>query len=281
MHLPSWESFSRVLSLTQPFPHTRCSLFVFLRCSSHLFTLTTGCQLQAQHHVVFQHSHPVRCSSVNTLVNRRLPYSRVVSALSLALSPTEADCSSRPKGKRQTLDFDYTNDKVRGVNLGGWFVLEPWITPSLFEPWANGGGVIDEYTFCQTLGPDEAFSRLNAHWATFISRDDFVEIGNAGLNHVRIGVGYWAIAPIDGEPYVQGQLTYLDQAIGWARDAGLKVLIDLHGGECRRRSDGSAAVSDRLQHRDRRMVRTTADARARSTGELATPSSRPSMPFVL
>ena len=23
--------------------------------------------------------------------------------------------------------------KIRGVNLGGWLVLEPWITPNLFE----------------------------------------------------------------------------------------------------------------------------------------------------
>ena len=25
------------------------------------------------------------------------------------------------------------NHKLRGVNLGGWLVLEKWITPSLFE----------------------------------------------------------------------------------------------------------------------------------------------------
>lgn len=35
--------------------------------------------------------------------------------------------------------------------------------------------------------------------------------------------------PLDGDPYVQGQITYLDQAIGWARTAGLKVMLDLHG----------------------------------------------------
>ena len=25
------------------------------------------------------------------------------------------------------------NEKIHGVNLGGWLVLEPYITPSLFE----------------------------------------------------------------------------------------------------------------------------------------------------
>lgn len=29
--------------------------------------------------------------------------------------------------------FGFGQEKVRGVNLGGWFVLEPWITPSIFE----------------------------------------------------------------------------------------------------------------------------------------------------
>ena len=29
--------------------------------------------------------------------------------------------------------------KVRGVNMGGWFVMEPWITPKLFEEVNNGG----------------------------------------------------------------------------------------------------------------------------------------------
>jgi glucan 1,3-beta-glucosidase len=51
-----------------------------------------------------------------------------------------------------------------------------------------------------------------------------------GLNHVRIPIGYWALNPLDGDPYVQGQLPILDQAIGWAKSAGIKVLLDVHGG---------------------------------------------------
>ncbi|MCJ1371135.1 exo-1,3-beta-glucanase [Loxospora ochrophaea] len=136
------------------------------------------------------------------------------------------------KPARRDLTFDYNNDKVRGVNLGGWFVLEPWITPSIFDEWSSGRTVIDEYTYTQTLGKDEASSRLTEHWNTWITQDDFNAIGQAGLNHVRIPIGYWAIAPLDGDPYVQGQIPILDQAIGWARGAGLKVILDLHGGLC-------------------------------------------------
>jgi glucan 1,3-beta-glucosidase len=131
--------------------------------------------------------------------------------------------------KRQ-LTFDYNNEKIRGVNLGGWFVLEPWITPSIFQQWANGGGVVDEYTYTQTLGQTEALSRLQQHWNTWITEADFQEIAALGLNHVRIPIGYWALILFPGDPYVQGQLDVLTNALGWARTYGLKVILDLHGG---------------------------------------------------
>ena len=110
-------------------------------------------------------------------------------------------------------------------------MLEPWITPSIFQPWANGGGVVDEYTFTQTVGQAAAQQQLTNHWNSWITQDDFNEIASMGLNHVRIPLGYWALNPLPGDPYVQGQLPILDQAIGWARTAGLKVLLDLHGGK--------------------------------------------------
>lgn len=49
------------------------------------------------------------------------------------------------------------------------------------------------------------------------------------MNHVRIPIGYWAVSLLPGDPYVQGQLKYLDQAVSWAKQVGLKVWVDLHG----------------------------------------------------
>lgn len=92
---------------------------------------------------------------------------------------------------------------------------------------------MDEYTFTQTLGKTAAQQRLNQHWNSWITEADFKEIASMGLNHVRIPIGYWALNPLDGDPYVQGQLPVLDQAIIWARNAGLKVMLDLHGGKLR------------------------------------------------
>jgi glucan 1,3-beta-glucosidase len=51
----------------------------------------------------------------------------------------------------------------------------------------------------------------------------------AGLNAIRIPLGYWAVDLRDDEPYVAGQYPYLIQAVQWAREVGLQVMIDLHG----------------------------------------------------
>ncbi|KAL4892177.1 putative glucan 1,3-beta-glucosidase A [Aspergillus ambiguus] len=127
---------------------------------------------------------------------------------------------------KRAASFDYENEKVRGVCLGGWLVLEPWLSPSLFD--AAPAGAIDEFTYTATLGKAEAKARLIPHWESFITEQDFMDIAAAGMNHVRIPVGYWAVESLPGDPYVDGQLEYLDRAIEWAGAAGLKVIVDLH-----------------------------------------------------
>ncbi|KAH7925913.1 glycoside hydrolase family 5 protein [Leucogyrophana mollusca] len=124
--------------------------------------------------------------------------------------------------------FPYGSEKVRGVNLGGWLVLEPWITPSLFD---NTGDtrIVDEWTFGQYQDRNVAEAALQSHWNTWITEADFADIAAAGLNHVRLPIGYWAFEVGPGEPYIQGQLPYLQKAVTWAGKHGLKVIIDLHG----------------------------------------------------
>lgn len=133
------------------------------------------------------------------------------------------DQSSLPLLDRS--NFVYGSTKIHGVNIGGWLVLEPWITPSLFDPY--NGAAIDELSFCKNV--PNAASLLNQHWATWATLADFQKIAGAGFNLVRIPIGYWAFATYPGEPFVQGAAGYLDQAIGWARQTGLNVWIDLHG----------------------------------------------------
>jgi glucan 1,3-beta-glucosidase len=115
------------------------------------------------------------------------------------------------------------------LNIGGWLVLEPWITPSIFQNVDQSLGIVDEYTLTEKLGTRAAYSILKPHWDSWCTFADFQKIADAGFNLVRIPIGYWAYALEDGETYTQGAAPYLDAAVDWARGTGLKILIDLHG----------------------------------------------------
>jgi hypothetical protein len=54
------------------------------------------------------------------------------------------------------------------VNLGGLFVLEPFISPALFQKYP---GTVDEWTLSQQMAADTASGGLNQledHYKTFI-----------------------------------------------------------------------------------------------------------------
>ncbi|KAJ7637744.1 glycoside hydrolase family 5 protein [Mycena polygramma] len=132
--------------------------------------------------------------------------------------------------------FAYGKTPVRGVNLGGWFVLEPWITPSIFQNTGNDA-IVDEYTFGAMQDSATALGVLQNHWETWITEDDFVAIAAAGLNHVRIPVGYWSVpltasdtnGSTSAAPYTPGAWPYLLKALNWAKQHNVHVILDLHG----------------------------------------------------
>ena len=126
-----------------------------------------------------------------------------------------------------------SGSKLRGVNLGGWLVLEKWITPSLFE----GLSATDETSYCVELGEDEATRRLHHHWNTFITRDDFAWLKSAGINAVRLPIGHWLFGkdyPYHRSyqearhPYVEGGLAIVDKVFDWTGEFDLRVVLDLH-----------------------------------------------------
>ncbi|KAK1226753.1 hypothetical protein PQX77_010263, partial [Marasmius sp. AFHP31] len=137
--------------------------------------------------------------------------------------------------------FTYGADRIRGVNLAGWLVLEPFVydpfslTPALFQP--HYPDAIDEYTLSLAIrnaankGEGDTLEKiLEEHYKTFITERDFAEIAGAGLNYVRIPLGYWAIDTLsEGEPFLKGvSWKYFLRAVQWARKYGLRINLDLH-----------------------------------------------------
>ena len=125
--------------------------------------------------------------------------------------------------------FAYGSMPVRGINVGGWLSIEPFITPSFFSGFSTRENVIDEWTLTTKLGA-KAASTLEKHYSSFVTRRTFEEIRDAGFDHVRIPFSYWAVTTYPGDPYVpQISWRYLLRGIEWARQNGLRVNLDLHG----------------------------------------------------
>lgn len=126
--------------------------------------------------------------------------------------------------------WQYGKMPVRGVNLGGWLSIEPFITPSMFSGYNTRDNVVDEYTLSAKLGPTKAKSTIEQHYSSFVSEQTFADIQAAGFDHVRIPFSYWAVTTYSGDPYVpQVAWRYLLRAIEWARKHGLRINLDLHG----------------------------------------------------
>nr|XP_019047287.1 hypothetical protein I302_03896 [Kwoniella bestiolae CBS 10118]OCF26217.1 hypothetical protein I302_03896 [Kwoniella bestiolae CBS 10118] len=101
--------------------------------------------------------------------------------------------------------FSWGHDPMRGVNIGGWLVLEPWITPSLFlnkPDW-----VVDEWTYGIYMNyQNDTMGEIRRHWNTWFKYEEMKDIAAVGLNTIRIQIGFWSVIPLEnGEPYLVGQ----------------------------------------------------------------------------
>jgi len=111
-------------------------------------------------------------------------------------------------------------EKIRSVNLGGWFVLERWIKPSLFlENNVNGN---DETCFSkQAVNKEEA---LYEHYKTFITKEDIIWLQEQGINQVRIPLPWWLYGD---EQYVRS-VHHIDNALDMINNLGMNFMLDLH-----------------------------------------------------
>ena len=126
----------------------------------------------------------------------------------------------------------YGNAMV-GTNIGGWQILEPWITPSLFyrflgKTQSEGVGM-DQYSFCEALGPEEGNKVLREHWAEWITEDTFKDMAKREVEIIRVPIGDWTLKPYG--PYV-GCTDGAKEAVQWLLDTAakydIKVLLDVH-----------------------------------------------------
>jgi glucan 1,3-beta-glucosidase len=130
--------------------------------------------------------------------------------------------------------------KSRGVNLGGWLVAENWMAKDadFWKGVSADDASAGEYTaITKAKSPDTVRSNLANHHATFITETEIEAIAAAGLNTVRVPVGYWITGFDNNDPsskaewtaFTKGTLKYLDLLIkNWAKKHNIAVLISIH-----------------------------------------------------
>ncbi|MCU0452562.1 MAG: glycoside hydrolase family 5 protein [Bacteroidetes bacterium] len=114
---------------------------------------------------------------------------------------------------------------LRGINLGNWLVPEGYMFK--FDTAASPRmihGVLNEL-----IGPGEAVDFWRRFRDVYITRQDIRFIRQAGFNSVRVPFSFRLFVRED-EPSVWGGPGFemLDRVVGWCREEGLLVVLDMH-----------------------------------------------------
>ncbi|KII88646.1 glycoside hydrolase family 5 protein [Plicaturopsis crispa FD-325 SS-3] len=145
----------------------------------------------------------------------------------------------------------YRYRQQQSVNLGSWFVHENWMTPSLFK--CAAGKKLSELDIASGWGSTtNAKAVLERHWDTFVNQSDFEYLASIGINTVRLPIGYWNLGPYycHDTPYAAVADVYesawsrVVRAINMAGEAGLGVLVDLHGAVGSQNGQPHSGISD-------------------------------------
>ncbi|KAJ7285959.1 glycoside hydrolase superfamily [Mycena rebaudengoi] len=147
----------------------------------------------------------------------------------------------------------YRYRQQQSVNLLGAyrFLNERWMTPSLFLC-ASGSQKSELDIASGWNSTKRARAVLERHWDTFISSSDFSYLSSIGINTVRLPIGYFSLGPkfcadtpfADVADVYERSWNFIVRAINWAGEAGIGVLVDLHGAVNSQNGQPHSGISD-------------------------------------
>jgi hypothetical protein len=115
----------------------------------------------------------------------------------------------------------------RGIGLGCWLLPEGYMMR--LGGGANAPRQIDDL-IRQLIGDDASFRFWHEFREHFITRADIALIKRLGFDHIRIPFSTRLLSPDEYPRRLAGPgWDLIDRCIGWCRDAGLGVVLDMHG----------------------------------------------------
>ncbi|MGA9451600.1 MAG: cellulase family glycosylhydrolase [Verrucomicrobiia bacterium] len=120
--------------------------------------------------------------------------------------------------------------QLKGLNLGGWLVMEPWMCP------ADSGGLPDTYSIITELdsrfGVATEQSLIRTYQTNWITTADLDNITNGGFNCVRVPVwwgNFYSITNTTSSGWRSDAFAVLDWLVTNCASRGIYVVIDMHG----------------------------------------------------
>ncbi len=146
--------------------------------------------------------------------------------------PAGAQLSALHASGRNIVNANNTVVPLRGVNLGGLFVIEQWMAPldSGYAPGNDTYGVMA--TLDSRFGVATEQSLINTYQDSWITDSDFDNIKNAGFNVVRVPVWwgqFYSLTDTSSAGWRSDAFRKLDMIVNSAASRGIYVIIDLHG----------------------------------------------------
>jgi endoglucanase len=120
--------------------------------------------------------------------------------------------------------------QLKGLNLGGWFIMEKWMCP------LDSGSLPDTYSVITNL--DHRFgvaieqSLIRTYQTNWITTADLNNITNAGFNCVRVPVwwgNFYSITNTTSTGWRSDAFAVLDWLVTNCASRGIYVVIDMHG----------------------------------------------------
>ena len=115
---------------------------------------------------------------------------------------------------------------IKGTNLGNWLNPEGYMFG--FQK-TNSVGMIDRM-LCELVGPDFTAEFWKLFKDNYVTREDIRFIAETGANTIRVPFHYKLFTDEDymGLKAEQDGFKRLDDVIGWCREFGLYVILDMH-----------------------------------------------------
>lgn len=115
---------------------------------------------------------------------------------------------------------------IKGTNLGNWLNPEGYMFG--FRK-TNSARMINDM-FCEMVGPDFTAEFWKMFKDNYVTRADIEFLASVGVNTLRIPFHYKLFTDEDYMGLSSGQDGFkrLDDAIGWCRESGIYVILDMH-----------------------------------------------------